>query len=32
MELKVEIAADHDALGVLGESPSFESLPPFEQK
>jgi hypothetical protein len=32
MELNVEIAADQDALGVLEERPSFESLPPLEQK
>jgi len=32
IELNVEIAADQDALGVLGESPSFESIPRLEQK
>jgi hypothetical protein len=32
MELKVEVMADQDAFGMLGDSPSFESFPAFEQK
>jgi hypothetical protein len=32
MALNAAIAADQDALGVLEERPSFESLDPLEQK